>query len=298
MRVVVTRPAGQAGKWVNGLRAAGLNALSMPLIEIGAVPDVQGLAQAWMALSGYDAVMFVSANAVDGFFDARPGEAGGWPQIGAVRPRVWVTGPASVAALLRQGVPVDAIDAPSESDGQYDSEALWQRVQRQVHPGFRCLIVRGTIEATATDVSALGSAAADTDAMDHSDADTLAAFAPAEPLPDAPPGHGRDWLADTLRASGARVDFVVAYVRRLPSLSFNAVALIQVASSDGTVWLFTSSEAIENLRTLVPAQRWGQARAVVTHARIAQAAREAGFGVVCESRPSLDALVASIESLQ
>ncbi|MGE3348297.1 MAG: uroporphyrinogen-III synthase, partial [Ramlibacter sp.] len=39
-----------------------------------------------------------------------------------------------------------------------------------------------------------------------------------------------------------------------------------------------------------------RARAVATHPRIAQAAREAGFGVVCESRPALADVVASIES--
>jgi uroporphyrinogen-III synthase len=64
------------------------------------------------------------------------------------------------------------------------------------------------------------------------------------------------------------------------------------------VWLFSSSEAVANLQSLLPDQSWQQARAVATHPRIAQAARTAGFGVVCESRPILGAVVASIESLQ
>ena len=37
-------------------------------------------------------------------------------------------------------------------------------------------------------------------------------------------------------------------------------------------------------------------RALATHPRIAQAARDAGFSVVSESRPGMDDLVASIES--
>jgi uroporphyrinogen-III synthase len=35
---------------------------------------------------------------------------------------------------------------------------------------------------------------------------------------------------------------------------------------------------------------------VATHPRIAQAARDAGFGAVLEARPTLDDVVASIES--
>jgi len=62
------------------------------------------------------------------------------------------------------------------------------------------------------------------------------------------------------------------------------------------VWLFSSSEAIANLQLLAPGQSWQQARAVATHPRIAQAARAAGFGVVWESRASLDDVLASIES--
>jgi uroporphyrinogen-III synthase len=49
---------------------------------------------------------------------------------------------------------------------------------------------------------------------------------------------------------------------------------------------------------MLPAQTWESARAVTTHPRIAKAARSAGFGVVWESRPTLDAVVASIESVQ
>jgi uroporphyrinogen-III synthase len=37
---------------------------------------------------------------------------------------------------------------------------------------------------------------------------------------------------------------------------------------------------------------------VATHPRIAQAARDAGFGVVCESRPTEEAIVAALESIR
>ena len=94
------------------------------------------------------------------------------------------------------------------------------------------------------------------------------------------------------------MDFVVAYQRRQPQLGPEQHTLVEHAARDGTVWLFSSSEAITNLLAQCPAQRWQDARAVVTHPRIGVAAREAGFGVVRESRPALPALMASIESLQ
>jgi uroporphyrinogen-III synthase len=62
------------------------------------------------------------------------------------------------------------------------------------------------------------------------------------------------------------------------------------------VWLFSSSEAVENLRKVSDSQ-WSKALAIATHPRIAQAAKDAGFGVVYESRPLLADVAASIESL-
>lgn len=268
MRVIVTRPAAQAGKWVADLRAAGLDAVSLPLIAIGPPPDLAALEQAWAQLADYAALMFVSSNAVDGFFASKPAVLPAWKHLPT---RFWVTGPGSHAALLRQGVPPDRIDAPSLQAGQLDSEALWAVVQGQVQAGFRCLVVRGAVQG-----------------------------GPLQGAPQQPPqegGVGRDWLTRTLRAAGAQVDLVAAYARALPVLQANAQALAQVAATHPWVWLFTSAEAIDNLRALCPGQSWKHARAVVTHPRIAQAARQAGFGVVCESRPALGELLASIESL-
>jgi uroporphyrinogen-III synthase len=48
----------------------------------------------------------------------------------------------------------------------------------------------------------------------------------------------------------------------------------------------------------MPQTSWREARAIATHPRIEQAAREAGFGSVRGALPRLDAIVASIESLE
>lgn len=264
MRVIVTRPLSEARKWVDALSQAGYDALPLPLIAVSAAPDPQAVRAAWERLPSYDAVMFVSGNAVDHFFALKVALAPVFIAQAAIKTRAFVPGPGSYSALLRAGVEAACIDAPDREAGQFDSEALWAVVRAQVRPGYRVLIVRGT-----------GSVAGPGDE-----------------------GMGRDWFAGQVLAAGGTVDFVVAYQRHRPELSAADRALTAQAAQDGAVWLFSSSEAITNLRALCPDQSWGQARAVVTHARIAQAARDAGFAVVCESRPTLAALVASIESLQ
>lgn len=263
MRVIVTRPGPQAGKWVKALRDAGHEALALPLIEISATANPQAVMAAWRGFRGFDALMFVSANAVEHFFALRPVDVS-WHAANAC-PRCWATGPGTVAALLAAGVAPEHIDAPSAGAQQFDTEALWSQVQTRVRPGWRVLIVRGN-----------------TGASDEA---------------DAAKGVGRDWLAARLAEKAARVEFVVAYERRAPVLGANALALVQVAAADGSVWLFSSSEAVTNLCAVAAGVHWSRARAVATHARIALAARHAGFGVVCESRPTPAEIIASIESL-
>ena len=279
MRVIVTRPAPQAGKWVNALRSAGIDALSLPLIEIAGPPDPQAVHAAWQRLDTFDALMFVSANAVEQFFAHRPEGINPAESAAEPGPRLFVTGPGSVAALLRAGAQPDCIDAPDAAAAQFDSEALWQVVQPQVLAGWRVLIVRGN-----------------TDGNGNGNGDTNSEGDGADDGGSAK-GLGRDWFAARLLEQGAAVEFLVAYARRAPSLGANALALVQVAAADGSVWLFSSSEAVSNLVALAAGQSWSRARAVATHPRIAQAARAAGFGLVCESRPAVLDLVASIESL-
>ncbi|MBG9387905.1 uroporphyrinogen-III synthase [Caenimonas aquaedulcis] len=255
MRVIVTRPAAEAGAWVSGLSLQGFDAVSFPLIAIEPVGDAQALQRAWRALASMPtrAVMFVSGNAVRHFFAQRPAGAS-WP----VRTRAWATGSGTRDALLAAGVDAAWVDAPAADAAQFDSETLWQRVASQIRAGDAVLIVRG------------------------SDGD-------GEPA-------GRDWLAEQLAAAGASVQSVAAYVRRAPVYDGAATRAIRMQWADA-VWLFSSSQAVANLSSFVPGADWSKARAIATHARIAERARRAGFGVVCESRPGLDAVVAALKSL-
>lgn len=172
--------------------------------------------------------------------------------------RAWATGAGTRTALLEAGVNRACIDAPAANSKQFDSETLWEAVASQVQPGDAVLIVRGGDANGAS--------------------------------------SGRDWLAERLVAAAAQVDTVVAYRRAPPALDARQLARAQAETAG--VWLFSSSEAISHLAKLLPAQQWSQARAVATHPRIAAAARRCGFGVVCESRPSLDAVVAVLESFR
>ncbi len=243
MRFIVTRPAAQAVAWVDGLRAAGLDAVALPLIAIGPPADSAPVLAAWQALPAQALVMFVSANAVEHFFAAAPGP---WP----AGPRAASTGPGTTAALRRAGVPAAAIVEPAPDAPSLDSEALWAQLAHEDWAGRQALIVRGE--------------------------------------------EGRDWLADTLRRRGAEVGFVAAYARHAPDFDAAQRALVQSARADaaGHVWLFSSSEAVRHLVQAWPGAAWAGSGAIASHPRIAQAAREAGFGRVEELPARLDAIVA------
>jgi len=94
--------------------------------------------------------------------------------------------------------------------------------------------------------------------------------------------EGRDWLAETLRGRGALVEFVAAYQRRPPQRDAASSALLQqaLAAPQAHAWLFSSSEAVGHLKQLAPGADWSASRALASHPRIAQAARDAGFGDV------------------
>ena len=178
-------------------------------------------------------------------------------------PRVWATGPGTAKALLRAGVLPEKIDVPPPGATQFDSEALWQIVHSQIRAGDCVLIVRGT------------------DAVDGLDSGT---------------GTGRDWFARQIAALGAKVEFVVAYQRCVPDFTARERDLARAAANDQSVWLFSSAQAVQNLRRAFPELNWSRGRALATHARIAASARDAGFGVVWESRPTLSDVLAALKS--
>ncbi len=273
MRVIVTRPEPDARRWVQSLAELGITALALPLIQIRPVSDAGAVHAAWRAADQSQVLMFVSAAAVEHFFAARPQDCGSWA-VGS-GPRLWATGPGTVAALLRQGLEPARIDAPAEDGGQFDSEALWKIVAVQVRPDWRVLVVRGAEHDVTPSQPTLSARS-----------------------PDDAKGNGRDWLASQLVQAGAQVRFVVAYWRAAPVAQSVAQVLAEFGVHDDVLWLFTSAQAIANLQAILPSADWTHSRALATHPRIAATARAAGFGVVSESRPALPDIAASIKSIE
>ena len=89
------------------------------------------------------------------------------------------------------------------------------------------------------------------------------------------------------------MEAVSVYERRAPQFSAAQLERMRRACVDGSIWLFSSSEAIAHLPAGLD---WRQAHALATHPRIAQAAQEAGFARVIQSRPALPEVLASIKS--
>jgi uroporphyrinogen-III synthase len=258
--LIVTRPEREALQWVAALQARGLAAQALPLIAISPPADAHALQSARDRVTTYRAVMVVSSNAAQHFFEPKTAQALATQSQTAIKTRVWSPGPGTTRTLQALGVDATRIDTPAPDAAQFDSESLWAQVHAQIGPGDRVLIVRGT-EAGA-----------------------------------AQQGTGRDWLAQHIQASGGQVDFVVAYTRSAPDWSAEQQARAHAAAMDGSLWLLSSTQAVDNLCAALPGQPWQHARALATHPRIAHAAHAAGFGSVRECRPALDDVVASIES--
>lgn len=252
MQVIVTRPREQSGAWIDGLRAHGLDAVSLPLIAIGPAADRAPVEAAWSELPSQAAVMFVSANAVQHFFDAAPGGAA-WPAATLAA----ATGPGTAAALVAHGVPPAQVVQPAADAARFDSEHLWPQLATRDWVGRRVLIVRGE--------------------------------------------GGRDWLGERWREAGAEVHWLQAYRRASPVLDADERSVLEAAlrAPADRVWVFSSSEAIEHLGRLVPpGTPWSAHSALVTHPRIGEVARAAGFGRVVEGGADLASVLACLESLR
>ena len=189
--------------------------------------------------------------------------------------RCWATGPGTHRALREQGVPDDAIDAPADDAAQFDTEHLWDVVRAQVAAwpaGQSVAIVRGT-EDTASGVS-------------------------VETVQAEQQGVGRDWLASQLSHQGVQIRWVVVYRRGPPDWDEERREQARRAAEDGSVWVFSSSLAVQYLTQLLPQMSWSAARAVATHGRIAQALQAQGWGQVSVCKPQASELLRLLSSLE
>lgn len=260
-QVVVTRPEQDAVPWVQSLHAAGVEAVSFPLLHLSEYLNSKETLAALDLLRQSQAVMFVSANAVR-FLSQALAQWASIPHLSALFQggvRAWCTGPGTAAALLQCGVAAAHIDQPRSDALQLDSEALWQVVAPQINAGMKVLLVRG--------------------------ADETGAIA------------GRDWLATELVKHQVQVQALAAYQREPIQLSTAQKTRVQTLIDAGAVWLFSNSASLQTLVAQCPDVDWSQARAVVTHPRIAALAQKYGWQQPLIAPPGLDSMLASIKSL-
>lgn len=114
---------------------------------------------------------------------------------------------------------------------------------------------------------------------------------------------GRELMASTLRAAGARVDTVAAYRRSVPQLGKSLAAELDALLAQPNDWIITSSEALRGLAGMVsrldPDAGLGRLRAqhlIVPHGRIAETARALGCGRITLTGSGDARLLAALQS--
>jgi len=134
--VVITRPLAQAAELERRVAALGRATVIFPLLDILPLSDPAPLQHAMRALERYALVAFVSPNAIDAAFAARPD----WPR----GPAIAVMGEGSRQALARHGVTeAHAVIHSPRDPARTDSETLLQTLDLHALRGRRVLIVRG-----------------------------------------------------------------------------------------------------------------------------------------------------------
>lgn len=258
--VVITRPKAPSDSWQRAFRGRGFQVQHLPLIEIKGPPEPRALQNMGSHLDQFQAIMFVSPQAVVQFFQHLELDMSAW------RTPCWATGGGSKAALLEAGISEPFIWMPQDESGLWDSEHLWLRVKDTVQAGQKVLIVRGT----------------DQYASGPGDMDR---------------GVGREFLSQQLHAHGLEVVYVVAYQRLCPVWQEDKRQSVKEFLKPTHVWVFTSSQAVHNLVAHLKPVDFSNARAIVTHERIAKALHDVGFGVVLLSRPDVVDVLRSLESM-
>jgi uroporphyrinogen-III synthase len=257
-RVIVTRPQPQADDWVARLQALGLPAGALPLLGIDGPTDTQAVDAAWQQI-------------------AAERDADGRPLV-----MVMFVSPSAVQRFIERRPP----------------GLSWPAAVVAAAPG------QGTRQALAE--AGVPEAALCSPPADRGQFDSEALWPVLQPRCAWPSAAalvvrgvgGRDWLAAQLRHEGAAVHMVEAYRRiaPLPDAAGHRLLADALARPQAHAWLLSSSEAAGHLLLLAPEADWASACAVATHPRIAETARQIGFGTVLLAEPSPQAVAAVLRS--
>ncbi len=266
-RIILTRPQGQSASWAEALRSFGHDLDSFPLIEIAWLDEPLAQQQhldACMALPRCTALMFVSIPAVQGFFIKN------WPLALADSQYCAIESIAIACPNLR-------FWATGPGTVRALQELGWQRERidapephaQQYDSEALWRVVQPQVGPGSKVMIARGR---DEGAIQS----------------------GRDWLAKQIVTAGGEVQTVQVYERRAPRWTPDQLKQGQSWLSDGSIWLLSSSQGLRHLPAELDVSR---AVCICTHERIAQAAQQRGFAVVCTSRPTMADVAASIKSI-
>lgn len=115
LRIVVTRPRGQAEEFAGRLRKRGASAICFPVIQIAPLEDPAELDAALKQIASYDWLIMTSVNGVEAVWE-RFSALGISPALDGVQ--VAAIGPKTAAALERRGTP------PAFVPEEYVAEAI------------------------------------------------------------------------------------------------------------------------------------------------------------------------------
>jgi uroporphyrinogen III methyltransferase/synthase len=135
-RIVITRAQEQAGNLALRLRALGAEAIELPAIEIRPADDYAALDSAIGNLSGYDWLIFTSANGVRYFLERLDRST---LDIRAIRGCLAAIGPATRAALESLHLKVDRMGV------EFVAESLLDAFASEDVAGKRILLARAAV---------------------------------------------------------------------------------------------------------------------------------------------------------
>jgi uroporphyrinogen III methyltransferase/synthase len=131
-RVLLTRPADQAGPWRRALAHAGAAVVDYPTTVVGPPPSWAALDSALARLPSYDWLVFSSATAARFVGDRWPA---GIQRAGLARPLIAAVGDETARALEALGLPVALVPVDQRQEGLVAAF-------RDLEPGTRVLFPR------------------------------------------------------------------------------------------------------------------------------------------------------------
>jgi uroporphyrinogen III methyltransferase/synthase len=149
-RIVVTRPADQARRFIDLLEAAGARVLAAPTIAIEPPPSWEPLDRALDDAPSFAWVIFTSVNGVAMVDRRLRTRRLDWTTLR--RSRVAAIGPATAEALREHEVRVDVVP------GEYRAEGLVERLRGEIRAGDRVLLPRAaqTRDVLVTELRGMG----------------------------------------------------------------------------------------------------------------------------------------------